>query len=163
MSSIVEVLPFDVNQYILSFLKVRERIKLARVCTDFLKMNENLSKNDFWDFDETYIFLYLNVKENEIIIQFENNWIDYQTLQRLMKCLGSIKLCHTYNDSIPTYSSVTCNQFFEDCVKLNLFSQIRIIECKEMNWFTKDTCDIIFERWFMANDVKYDNLKQKFA
>ena len=43
-NSMADILPFVINQHILSFLKINETSQFARICKEFYQINVNLIK-----------------------------------------------------------------------------------------------------------------------
>ena len=124
-NSMVEILPFAINQKILSHFKVKQRALLAITCNDFYQMHINLTKSDYNSPE-------LSVYVDESFSFIPSFWcrhtrIRFQTFQRCLQCNRKIHFSVIHGKHAP--STITVDKFFMQCKQL--ISKVLLIDCSD--------------------------------
>ena len=131
MTSLIKLLPFTVNQNIVSFLNGKQIASAAIICKDFYKIMTNLAKHDFNQLP--VIELCLNDDTNKITVTIMGKDINYQTLQRILNYNRKIKCIKAKRDIKKTTLQIPCNKLLNECRQL--IFQCRVLVCHDAIWF----------------------------
>ena len=104
LNSIIDILPFVINQHILSYLHIEETSKYARICKDFYKINTNLIKRNC--FESPLVSVQLIESYSLVRFQMVDSYrqivIDYATFKNCLKYHQFIMfdsfICISYED-----------------------------------------------------------------
>ena len=140
MNSIIDILSFDINRHILSYLRDLERAQLAVICKDFYEITKNIMRCDY---NPPSLAINIDIENNQNVrITFNHKDIDYCVFKRILHYHK-----HLIFDARGNQFPIKLQTLLTECQPL--ITECPFVSCYVPIWFTK----------FRNFNIKFNNLK----